>query len=70
MKKKENFNNKTKKEKIWKGRFSKETAPEMEKFSHSVDTDKILYQEDIDVNIAWAKELNKIGIIEDKEKKL
>ncbi len=70
MKKKEKFNKKTKKEKIWKGRFSKETAPEMEKFSHSIETDKILYQEDIAVNIVWAEGLNKIGIIEDKEKKL
>jgi argininosuccinate lyase len=70
LKKKENFNKKTKKEKIWKGRFSKETAPEMENFSHSIETDKILYQEDITVNIAWAKGLNKIGIIDDKEKKV
>jgi argininosuccinate lyase len=69
LKKKENFNKTTKKGKTWKGRFSKETAPEMEKFSHSIDTDKILYKEDIAVNIAWAKGLYKIGIINDKEKK-
>jgi argininosuccinate lyase len=69
LKKKENFNKKTKKEKIWQGRFSKETASEMESFSHSIETDQILYQEDIAVNIAWANGLNKIGIIDDKEKK-
>lgn len=52
-----------KKEKIWKGRFSKETAPEMEKFSHSIEIDKLLYAEDIAVNKAWAQGLNKIGIL-------
>jgi len=57
------------KEKIWKGRFSKETAPEMEKFSHSIETDKLLYAEDIAVNKAWAKGLNKIGVLSDKEAK-
>lgn len=55
------------KEKIWKGRFTKETAPEMEKFSHSIKTDKLLYAEDIAVNKAWAKGLNKIGILSKKE---
>jgi len=57
------------KEKIWKGRFSKETASEMEKFSHSIETDKLLYAEDIAVNKAWAKGLNKIGVLSDKEAK-
>jgi len=57
------------KEKIWKGRFSKETAPEMEKFSHSIETDKLLYAEDIAVNKAWAKGLNKIEVLSDKEAK-
>ena len=57
------------KEKIWKGRFSKETDPKMEKFSHSIKTDKLLYAEDIAVNKAWAKGLNKIGILSDKETK-
>jgi argininosuccinate lyase len=57
------------KEKIWKGRFSKETAPEMEKFSHSIETDKLLYAEDVAVNKAWAKGLNKIGVLSKKETK-
>ncbi len=57
------------KEKIWKGRFTKGTAPEMEKFSHSIKTDKLLYAEDIAVNKAWAKALNKIGILSNKETK-
>ncbi len=57
------------KEKIWKGRFSKETAPEMEKFSHSLETDKLLYEEDIAVNKAWAQGLNEIGILSKKETK-
>jgi argininosuccinate lyase len=57
------------KEKIWKGRFSKETAPEMEKFSHSIETDKLLYAEDIAVNEAWAKSLNKVGILSSNELK-
>ncbi len=55
------------KEKIWKGRFSKETDAKMEKFSHSIETDELLYAEDIAVNKAWAKGLNKIGIFSDKE---
>lgn len=55
------------KEKIWKGRFNKETAPEMEKFSHSIKIDKILYAEDIAVNKAWAKGLNKVGALSKKE---
>jgi argininosuccinate lyase len=53
--------------KVWKGRFSKETAPEMEKFSHSIETDKLLYAEDIAVNKAWAKSLSKIGVLSGKE---
>jgi len=57
------------KEKIWKGRFTKGTAPEMEKFSHSIKTDKLLYAEDVAVNKAWAKALNKIGILSKKETK-
>ena len=57
------------KEKVWKGRFTKETSPEMEKFSHSIKTDKLLYAEDIAVNKAWAKALNKIGILSKKETK-
>lgn len=55
------------KEKIWKGRFTKETAPEMEKFSHSIKTDILLYTEDLAVNKAWAKGLSKIGILSNKE---
>ncbi|MEO0292835.1 MAG: argininosuccinate lyase [candidate division WOR-3 bacterium] len=55
--------------KIWKGRFSKETAREMEKFSHSIDFDRILYEEDIAVNRAWAKSLKKIGILNKEELK-
>jgi argininosuccinate lyase len=55
--------------KIWKGRFSKETAVEMEKFSHSIETDKLLFSEDIAVNKAWAQGLNKIGILSNKETK-
>jgi len=57
------------KEKIWKGRFTKGTAPEMEKFSHSINTDKLLYAEDITVNKAWVKALNIIGILSNKETK-
>jgi argininosuccinate lyase len=57
------------KEKIWKGRFTKETAPEMEKFSHSIKTDMLLYAEDLAVNKAWTKALNKIGILSKKEMK-
>jgi len=69
LKKKVSFSKKMGKGKIWKGRFTKETAPEMEKFSHSIDTDKLLYAEDIAVNKAWAKSLNKIGILSNKETK-
>jgi argininosuccinate lyase len=57
------------KEKIWKGRFTKETASEMEKFSHSIKTDKLLYAQDIAVNKAWTKALNEVGVLSEKETK-
>lgn len=53
--------------KVWDGRFSKKTAPEMEEFSYSVDVDVRLFREDLLVNRAWAKELKKIGILTKEE---
>jgi len=53
--------------KVWEGRFSKPTAPEMETFSHSLDIDRRLYQEDLKVNRAWAQALTRIGLLDESE---
>jgi len=54
--------------KVWKGRFSKPTAPEMEAFSHSLEIDRRLYREDIQVNRAWAQALAQIGLLKARER--
>lgn len=56
-----------KESKLWGGRFSQQTDPEMEIFSESLSFDKILAAYDIGVNRAYAKALQKIGIFTRKE---
>ena len=53
--------------KLWEGRFSEKTAEIVEAFTASIDTDKRLYQCDIDGSIAHSKMLAKTGIISDNE---
>jgi argininosuccinate lyase len=49
--------------KLWGGRFRKPTAPELEALSRSIDFDRRLAREDILINRAYARELERIGIL-------
>ncbi len=49
--------------KLWGGRFSKETAKEMEVFSSSIATDEKMWAVDITTSIAHARMLGQRGII-------
>jgi argininosuccinate lyase len=53
--------------KPWQGRFKKNTHRLAEKFSASIDVDRILFREDIEGSIAHAKMLGKTGIIQKTE---
>jgi argininosuccinate lyase len=49
--------------KLWGGRFSKPTAREIERFTHSLDIDRQIGREDITGSIAHARMLGKQRII-------
>lgn len=49
--------------KLWGGRFTQDTAPEVEEFTSSIGFDRILYREDIAGSIAHANMLAAQGII-------
>lgn len=49
--------------KLWGGRFTQQTAPEVEEFTSSIAFDQRLYREDITGSIAHAKMLCRQGII-------
>ncbi|MDZ7290263.1 MAG: argininosuccinate lyase [candidate division KSB1 bacterium] len=49
--------------KVWSGRFSSEPAELMERFSHSLAIDRVLWEEDLAVNRAWAKALRAAKIL-------
>ncbi len=53
--------------KMWDGRFSGKTDPEMETFSRSLSFDHRLAAADVRVNQAYAKALEKIGILNREE---
>ncbi len=53
--------------KLWGGRFDKKTDKLVEGYTSSLPFDKRLYPEDIKVNEAHAKMLNKINLINDEE---
>ena len=53
--------------KMWDGRFSGKTDPEMETFSQSLSFDRRLAVYDVHVNQAYAKALKKIGIFTKEE---
>ena len=53
--------------KLWKGRFSKEAAPETNDFNSSIAFDSRMFKEDIKGSIAHATMLGKQGIIEESE---
>ncbi|MGH7854075.1 MAG: lyase family protein, partial [Candidatus Binatia bacterium] len=54
---------KTRKNKLWGGRFTGGTAPSVEAFTASIDVDARLYRHDIRGSIAHAKMLAKQRII-------
>ena len=54
-------------DKLWGGRFEKDTAPLVEAFSESVSFDRRLYREDIGCSVAHAQMLCKSGLISETE---
>ena len=49
--------------KMWDGRFSKPSDELMERFNNSLSVDKVMINEDIVGSIAWAKALNREGVL-------
>jgi len=56
--------------KPWDGRFTEKNDPVFEKMNRSLDFDIRLYKEDILLNKVYSKELNRLGLISDKELKV
>ena len=52
---------------MWHGRFSGKPDKLMQEFSESVSFDKRLWREDIEGSLAYAAELQRIGILTEKE---
>lgn len=53
--------------KLWGGRFTGKTDPVMEKFNNSIGYDKIMWREDIQGSIAYARALGKCAILSTEE---
>ena len=49
--------------KAWAGRFTESNAPLFEKMNQSLGFDIKMFKEDIALNTAYSKELNRIGIL-------
>lgn len=49
--------------KVWSGRFESGPSELMERFSHSLEIDRVLWEEDLAVSRAWAKALRAAGIL-------
>ncbi|CAB1101578.1 unnamed protein product [Ectocarpus sp. CCAP 1310/34] len=56
-----------KKARLWGGRFRTDTDPVMEKFNDSLRFDRCMWSQDIEGSEAYAKALQKTGILTDKE---
>ena len=54
-------------DKLWGGRFEKETEPLVERFTESVSFDQRLYREDIQSSIVHAEMLARCGLISETE---
>ena len=54
-------------DKLWGGRFEKDTEPLVEQFTESISIDKRLYREDIRGSIAHARMLSSCGFISEPE---
>ena len=50
-------------EKLWGGRFQKDTSKEVNDFNSSINTDKVMYKEDIEGSIAHVTMISNCGII-------
>ncbi|MGH7491062.1 MAG: argininosuccinate lyase [bacterium] len=55
--------------KVWSGRFEAQTAELMERFSRSLEVDRLMWQEDVAVNRAWARALRAAKILTVAEEK-
>ena len=53
--------------KMWEGRFEGKNDPRMEAFQSSLAFDKRMIAEDIEGNMAWARALNKCGVLSKSE---
>lgn len=49
--------------KVWSGRFATGPSELMERFSHSLEIDRVMWEEELAVNRAWAKALRAAKII-------
>ncbi|GAB1608162.1 argininosuccinate lyase-like [Argonauta hians] len=56
--------------KLWGGRFRGKVDPIMAKFNASIGYDKRMWEEDIQGSMAYAKAIQRIGLISDKEAEL
>ncbi|MFR5264598.1 argininosuccinate lyase [Clostridium sp.] len=50
-------------EKLWSGRFQKDTSKEVNDFNSSINIDKVMYKEDIEGSIAHVTMISNCGII-------
>ncbi|XP_014778296.1 argininosuccinate lyase [Octopus bimaculoides] len=53
--------------KLWGGRFSGKIDPIMEKFNASISYDKRMWEEDLQGSVAYAKAIQRIGLLSEKE---
>ncbi len=53
--------------KLWGGRFAEGTDPRVDRLNASISFDQRLAREDIAVNLAHGRMLNKIGLLQDRE---
>jgi len=56
-----------KRDKLWGGRFEKQTDPMAEQFTESVSFDRRLFREDIRASIAHAEMLERCGLLSEEE---
>lgn len=55
--------------KAWSGRFTESNSPLFEKMNRSLDFDIRMFKEDIELNKAYSKELQRLGILTSEELK-
>jgi argininosuccinate lyase len=55
------------KNKAWDGRFEEANDPVFESMNRSLAYDIRMYKEDIQLNVAWSRELARLGVLTEKE---